>query len=159
MKLETRYLGEIEVDKSNTINFPAGIPGFLNEKEFVLIDLPENPVFQILQSARSEAIAFVVASPFYFYPDYAFDLDANILESLQIERENDVVILVIATLKNPFEKSTLNLKAPLIINSKNKRGKQYILNMDDYPSKAPIVLSDSINGKENGDACINKEAK
>ncbi|WP_337020113.1 flagellar assembly protein FliW, partial [Oceanobacillus massiliensis] len=73
------------------------------------------------------------------YQDYTFQLDDNLLDSLQITNEREVAVLSIVTLKNPFSTSTLNLKAPIIFNSERKLGKQYILNIEDYSSKASIV--------------------
>lgn len=51
MKMTSTYLGEIEVDESKIIKFPSGIPGFSESKQFVLLELPDNPIFHILQSA------------------------------------------------------------------------------------------------------------
>ncbi|GGB55336.1 flagellar assembly protein FliW [Virgibacillus dakarensis] len=147
MKIQTKYLGELEIDDAKRIQFPAGLPGFGEDKEFVLLDFPENPVFQLLQSVMTQSVAFVVTTPYNFYQGYTFDLDDSILESLQIENERDVAVFSIVTLSNPFEQSTLNLKAPVILNWKNRQGKQYILNTDEYESKAPIAPSAVTNGK------------
>lgn len=138
MKIETKYLGEVEIDKEKVIHFSNGVPGFPDEKDFVLLDLADNPVFQILQSVDSMYTAFFVINPFVIYEDYTFDLEDPILETLQIKNEGEIVILSIVTLRDPFQSSTINLKAPVIINSNQMLGKQYILNKEDYPSKAPI---------------------
>ncbi|MFD1361683.1 flagellar assembly protein FliW [Lentibacillus salinarum] len=141
MRIQTKYLGEMEVDHHKILQFPSGLPGFTNEKQFVLLDMPRNPVFQILQSADTPDIAFVVVNPYHFYQDYVVDLDDSLLVSLSISNEADVIVLAIVTVKKPFDTSTLNLKAPIIINSQNQLGKQYILNTDVYPSKAAITSS------------------
>lgn len=139
MNIHTKYLGEVEIEDSMVIHFTGGIPGFLEETEFVLLDLPDNSFFRVLQSVKSVNMAFVVTNPHQIYQDYSFDLDDNILETLQIKNANEVVVLTTVTLKKPFSASTLNLKAPLVINSSNRQGKQYILITDDHPTKAPIV--------------------
>ncbi|PAV31018.1 flagellar assembly protein FliW [Virgibacillus profundi] len=139
MRIQTKYLGDLAIDESKIIQFPAGLPGFINETGFVLLDLPDNPVFQILQSVSSADTAFIVTNPYHIYRDYSFDLDNNLMESLEISNEKDVTVLTIVTLKKPFQTSTLNLKAPIIINPNSKLGKQYILNVDDYPTKASIA--------------------
>lgn len=143
MNIQTKYLDSVEIENSRTIQFPAGIPGFIDETDFVLLDLPGNPTFQILQSITSEHTAFVVTNPYHFYEKYAFDLDDNLLASLLIESEEDVVVLTIVTLKSPFHMSTINLKAPIIINLVKKLGKQYILNTDDYSKQASLTMSHS----------------
>ncbi|MBU8790310.1 flagellar assembly protein FliW [Oceanobacillus caeni] len=148
MKLQTKYLGEIAIEEQKQIYFANGIPGFPDEKQFVLLDVPDNPVFQILQSVQSNFTAFFVINPFLLYKDYSFDLDDNTIETLQIKSENEVVILSIVTLKDPFHSSTINLKAPIVINSNQMLGKQYILNHEDYPSKASINPSLVLEGEK-----------
>ncbi|MFZ3576907.1 flagellar assembly protein FliW [Virgibacillus sp. DJP39] len=143
MKIQTKYVGEVEINVEQIINFASGIPGFINETKFTLLDLPGNPVFQILQSVSTPEVAFVVANPYHFYVDYAFELDTNVKESLAIRNEKDVVVLSIVTLQDPFETSTLNLKAPIIINHTSKRGKQYILNQEDYSAKSSITQTNT----------------
>ncbi|MUK90801.1 flagellar assembly protein FliW [Ornithinibacillus sp. L9] len=139
MKIETKYLGEVEIEENIIIEFPSGLPGFVDETKFVLLDLPGNPIFQVLQSVRSVNVAFIVTNPYHFYRDYTFELDGNLLEALHIRVEKEVMVLSIITLKEPFHTSTINLKAPVIINQTKMFGKQYILNMEDYPSKASIT--------------------
>ncbi|MGP4105575.1 flagellar assembly protein FliW [Virgibacillus sp. L01] len=143
MKIETKYLGDMEIVNSKIIQLPSGLPGFINETKFVLLNLPDNTAFQILQSVDTPSIAFIVTNPYHFYQNYVIDLDDGIIDNLQIENDKDVTVLVIVTVKDPFNTSTINLKAPIIINSQIKRGKQYILSMDDYPSKAAIAPTTS----------------
>lgn len=147
MNIQTKYLGDVEVSETKIIEFSSGLPGFIEHTKFVLLNLPENSVFQVLQSTETPSIAFIVTNPYHFYQDYMFDLDNNIVENLRIESDKDVIVLAIVTLKEPFNKSTMNLKAPIIMNLQHKRGKQYILNMEDYPSKAAFVPSASSTGK------------
>lgn len=145
--IDTKYLGSIEIEKKQIIQFPSGLPGFIEEVEFVILDIPGNPAFQTLQSIVTPGLAFIVTNPYQFYLDYTFKLDEQILGSLAIENEQDVVVLSIVTLKSPFKTSTLNLKAPIIIHSTHKQGKQYILNKDEYLTKAPIVSPNTLKVK------------
>lgn len=143
MKLKTKYIGEVSVDRSKMIHFPSGLPGFQNETEFVLLNFPGelSTTFQTLQSTKSANLAFIVTNPYHFYQNYEFKLDEQIIEQLEIEQEQDVAVITIVTLKNPFEKSTMNLKAPVIINFEKRLGKQYILNTDKYETRTPLQLS------------------
>ncbi|HLS09729.1 flagellar assembly protein FliW [Lentibacillus sp.] len=148
MQIQTKYFGEMEIADTSVIHFPSGLPGFVDEKEFALLNLSETSVYQILQSTQTANVAFVVVNPYFFYQDYVIDLDDNLVSSLELKNDKDVVVLSILTVKDPFDTSTLNLKAPLIINVQNNRGKQYILNTDAYPSKAAIPsVSTSVKGE------------
>lgn len=148
MKIQTKYLGEVEIEENKIINFQSGLPGFQEENEFVLLDIPNNQLLQILQSVRTTNTAFIVANPHDFYHGYTFNLDDTILKTLQIKNEKDVVVLSIMTIQEPFANSTINLKAPIVINASKKYGKQCILNEDTLPLKANISLPTNV---ERGD--------
>lgn len=139
MKLHTKYLGEIVVDKEKIINFPKGLPGFPDETEFIILDFPNNTAFQLLQSIKTSALAFVITNPYLFYQEYTLNLDNSLVDLLGIKHQEDVAVYSIVTLNNPFSESTLNLRAPIIINSARFEGKQFILNDSDYSSRASIT--------------------
>lgn len=141
MLVDTKYLGKQDIEEDKIIYFETGIPGFQEEKKFVVLDIPGNDVMQIMQSLQNTNLAFFITNPYHFYHDYSFKLDDSVIDSLAIKDEKEVVIFVIMTIQEPFENSTLNLRAPVIINSDKKIGKQFILNDDDYPLKAAIQQS------------------
>lgn len=148
MIIETKYLGEIEISDDKIVHFESGIPGFEDEKKFILLDIADNIIFQILQSVETKELAFFVVNPYILFEDYSIKLNENIIESLDIKEENDVAVLTVMTLKEPFSNSTVNLKAPLIINLKNKRAKQYILNDDTYSMRVTIPQHKLESGAE-----------
>ena len=94
MKIQTRYHGEVEAVEKDIWQFPKGIPGFEDEREFLLYPLADDEVFFVLQSTKEPDIAFVVANPFSFFEDYDFILDQSIIETLQLEKTEDVLLLV-----------------------------------------------------------------
>lgn len=142
MKINTKYHGEVEIEPNKIITFPQGLPGFVDEKKFIILDLQENAVFQVLQSIQTEDLGFVTIDPYHIYNDYAFDLDDYTIESLRIKSSEEVNVLAIVSLKKPFNKSTINLQAPIVINQANKYAKQYITNNTTHLIKAPIQPSD-----------------
>lgn len=141
MKLQTKFIGEVTISEKQLIRFPLGLPGFVDETEYALLEIPGNDLFQTLQSTKTPELAFIVTDPYHFYQAYEFDLDNNVRDNLLIRQKNQVGVLTIVTLKSPFKNSTINLKAPLIININEKVAKQYILNTEDYSTKAPITPS------------------
>jgi flagellar assembly factor FliW len=146
LNIKTKYFDEVEINEEDIITFQNGLPGFLEEKQFVLMNL-EDTVFQVLQSVTTEGLAFIVVNPFQFKADYSFVLDDQVVEQLQIESNEDVTILSIVTLKESLKQSTVNLKAPLVINAKRKEGKQYIIQKTDYTTKESIFTA--LNKKED----------
>jgi flagellar assembly factor FliW len=137
MNIKTKYFGTVEVDEEKVIRFDKGLPGFQDERAFVLIDFPDNPVFQILQSIASAHVAFVVANPYHFHKDYEFDLGEQVKEELAISKVEQVKVLSILTLRDPFIQSTINLQAPLIINAELLKGQQVIVS-DNVSPRTPL---------------------
>ncbi|HET7522322.1 MAG TPA: flagellar assembly protein FliW, partial [Bacillales bacterium] len=74
MNIETKYHGTVEINDNQIIDFTSGLPGFLQEKRFVLLPFSGNSPFFILQSVATASLAFVVTDPFSFYQDYDFTL-------------------------------------------------------------------------------------
>lgn len=139
MNIETKFLGEVSIDEQTIITFEEGIPGFPNEKRFVLLPIEADLPLASFQSVESAEIGFLVAYPFAFKADYAFDLSEADKEYLQLEAEKDVLVYSIVTLKENFKTSTVNLLAPIIINKVKKIGKQIILqDNDNHPLRYPI---------------------
>lgn len=136
--IQTKYHGEIEINKEDIVYFEKGIPGFLEEKEFVVLPLSEDQAFSVLQSVTTPYAAFVVTNPFDFVKEYQFELEDSVVEELELESEKDVSILSILTVNSPFEKTTANLQAPIIVNTSNHKAKQVILNDGNYKIKHPI---------------------
>jgi flagellar assembly factor FliW len=138
MNIQTKYFNEITIEEKNIIHFEHGIPGFLEEKQFVLLPLTEDNVYYVLQSVQTSELAFVVTNPFLFFKDYDFNLDDATVEQLEIKDATDVAVYSILTLQDPFEKTTANLQAPVIVNIKNNEAKQVILNDETYTTKHPL---------------------
>lgn len=139
MEIQTKYIGTVDITEEQLIQFPAGLPGFVEEKEFALLAFPGNDLFQLLQSIHNPDLAFVITDPYQYYQDYSFDLDKQIQDVLKIKEREDVVVMTIVTIHDPFVKSTLNLKAPLIFNKSERLGKQYILQNTKYLSQTPMI--------------------
>lgn len=125
-------MGEITINPSEILHFAHGIPGFEEEDKFILLPLEGNNIFQILQSTKTEQIAFIITSPYAVVSDYTFDIDEATVKALDIKNENEVAVFGILSLKDTLENSTINLKAPIVLNTTNKKAKQVILDNENY---------------------------
>lgn len=140
MQINTKNFGIIEYNPDDVIYFEEGIPGFENLHNFLIItDNEEDMPFKWLQAIDNTDIAFVVIDPRVFKPNYTFEIDEELIQALQIEDINHLLIYVIVVIPDEIEKMTANLKAPIIINAKNNKGKQVILDNDEYLIKHPIL--------------------
>jgi flagellar assembly factor FliW len=134
MKIRTKYHGECEIYEKDIFNFEHGIPGFLDEKQFVLLPLEDTP-FVILQSVKTPALGFVMIDPFIYFKDYDFEIDEQSVVQLQLSSDKEVAIYVILTVADPFDNTTANLQAPIVLNYEKKFGKQVILTNTPYKTK------------------------
>lgn len=141
MNLQTKFHGEIEINEEQVIHFNTGIPGFVDEKEFCILPIEETPLF-VLQSVKSAGTAFILTDPFSFFADYEFDLPEEVTEALAISSEKDIALFVILTVQESFEKTTVNLQAPVIINQIERQGKQVILNGTSYTTKHLLITKE-----------------
>ncbi len=138
MKIKTRYHGETEINSKEIVTFHKGIPGFPEEKEFVILPLGEDQSFSALQSLANDELAFIISNPFNIHKEYDFQLEESAVEELGLSSEKDVVVYAILTVEDPFEKTTANLQAPIVINTENKKAKQVILNDMKFKTKQPV---------------------
>ena len=120
------------------ILFEKGIPGFESYNYFNVNAIEGNERFYNIVSKEDSNIGFVSISPFDIKKDYEIDLDDEFVKELYIKEEKDVLVLCLITLGKTLKDSTANLKAPIIINIKNNRGKQLILQDDKYKIKEPL---------------------
>lgn len=120
------------------ILFEKGIPGFEDYKYFNVNIIKDNEKFYSIVSKEDDNIGFISISPFDIKKDYEIDLDDEVVKELEIKTEKDVLVLCLITLGKTLKDSTANLKAPIIINIKNNRGKQLILQDDKYKIKEPL---------------------
>ncbi|WP_150283669.1 flagellar assembly protein FliW [Rummeliibacillus sp. TYF-LIM-RU47] len=145
MNILTAYLGEVEIESSQILQFEHGIPGFEDEKGFVLLPIEDNTAFHVLQSIKTAELAFIVTNPFDITTNYSFEIDEIITHSLQINDPREVAVLSIVSLKESIEQSTINLKAPIVWNTTNNKAKQVILNNEDYAIRH-LISTESVEG-------------
>jgi flagellar assembly factor FliW len=150
MKIKTKFLGAVEISEPEIINFPEGIPGFEEKSKYIILDIPDNEVFKVLQNVDNEYISFVVTDPWVFFKSYDFDIPEEELLKIKIRKEEQISVMNIVTLSDEFENSTVNLLAPVVVNTDDRTGKQYVLNSGKYTTKHPLFQKEE--GEANADS-------
>lgn len=138
MQIESSQLGTVEIDKDKIVNFPDGLPGFEDNKKYVVIPMGEENPFYFLQSVDEADLCFIVTEPYLFFKDYEINLDKEFIKELELDSEEDVAVYGIITLKEELKTATVNLQAPIVVNSKKLIGKQYIADDNTYMTKQPL---------------------
>lgn len=138
MELVTKYHGIREYSDEDVIVFKKGLPGFKELKNFIIFPLESNEVFSILHSIENIEVGLVLVSPYTVSRDYEFKIPDSYVKELEIDKPKEVLVLTTVTLSSNIENMTTNLKAPIIINIKEKLGQQLILDNDKYKIKQPL---------------------
>jgi flagellar assembly factor FliW len=139
MNIDNPHAGSLGATPDHTIEFPEGLAGFETFHHFNLFH-PETaagvaPRYFILQSVDDPAIAFNIADPELFGFSYEINLaDAEVaaLDLADPAEAAVVVILVKDSLPDGAAPLRANLKAPLIINLRTRRGIQHVFSSLNY---------------------------
>ncbi|EYE88777.1 flagellar assembly protein FliW [Fervidicella metallireducens AeB] len=135
MKISTKFFGEIELEDSQIITFKRGIPGFENEKKFVLLDI-EDTNFKCIQSINDKDVCLLLISPWDYIKDYEIELSDEEIKELELTSHEQVMVYNVVTIRE--NKITANFLAPIIINIINNNGKQIILTDSKYSIRQEI---------------------
>ena len=130
MTINTKHFGEIEVEEDKIIDFGEGLPGFPDDRQFILVE-NEEP-FWWLQSVSDGENAFILVDACRVLPFYNPEVDKSDIECLGEYSPDDFLIYNIVVLPENVKEMTVNLVAPLIINSATRRGRQVIAKNGDY---------------------------
>ena len=150
MKIKTKFYNEIEVSEGKVFLFPQGLPGFPEERRFVLLQ-EEGSLFGCLQSANNPEVAFIVITPYEVCPDYEIELDDAVTEELELTAAEDVMLLAIVTIPpGRPENATVNLQAPLVLNTARRRGSQIIIADSEYPLRFRLWAKEPAGVAETG---------
>jgi flagellar assembly factor FliW len=113
--------------------------GFPDLHRFALARLVDDGLICDLRSLEDPQVSFVVVPPGEFFDDYTPEIDDDTVAALGIEQAADLLTLVLVTLGDSAESATVNLRAPLLINHRNRRATQAILDDPALPMKAPLT--------------------
>lgn len=139
MNISSQRFGALEVGEEQVLQFPEGLIGFPNEREFVLIPHNATGFLAWLQSTRSPAIALPVVSAHAFgskYPDVSIDASTT---SLGLGNESDDVALMVVLSAPQGQPATVNLLAPILVNVTTRRGAQVILDGSRFSTRELFI--------------------
>ncbi len=142
VEVNTRIFGMIAIEEDKIIRFDHGILGFPDLKDFTLIFNEEKGAdssIKWLQSLQEPAFAMPVMNPDLVIPGYSPNFAADLLKPLgdNLDGEN-ILMLVTVTVPKDITKTTVNLKAPIIISIENRKAVQLISDDDGYSVKHAI---------------------
>lgn len=148
-KINSTRFGEIDFDDEKVISMPHGIIGFSEHKKYILVQPEEDAVFLWLHSVDDPELAFVVADPRHFIPDYTVPLTDAEREFLKLTDESELGLLVLVTIpEGDAHGITANMLAPVIYHLPSSRAWQVVLEDVEYGIRHPLYTPDE-EGEDN----------
>jgi len=152
MRANTRLFGEIDIEEEKIITLENGMIGLPEFQKFALIfdEEKERKTSSVMwfQSMDDPQTAFPVMQPNAVKPDYNPTVNDEVLSSLGELKEENTYVLVTLTASSDVKETSVNLKAPIVINTDTRKGCQIIVE-DDYPVKYKIY--DAVKGKKKAE--------
>lgn len=135
-KIASRF-GEIEYDPSSVLNFPEGLIGFEELRDFVVMpNEKEGPLFWI-QSIDDPQVALVLTDPTNFFLDYSVAPEEGESQKINLKDDEQFFSLVVVTV-HPDRQITLNLAAPILFAPQSNKAIQVILDNSGYDIQTPL---------------------
>ena len=139
MTIQTGRFGEIEVSEEVLLTFPSGLVGFPAVQEFVVLDVSEDCPYQWFQAIKEPDLAFVIIDIHLLDQKFQAEVSDEGMAELEVSPSDPVLILAVVTIPagEPAQ-ATANLRAPLVINLRTRKGKQLILH-ESIPLRFPLM--------------------
>ncbi len=143
VKIGTTRFGEIQLDKSQVIRMPDGMPGFVDNRRFVIIQNKDNSPFFWYQSLDEPDLAFVITNPRQFVPDYHPDFRHYLKKIAWINLDSsfkEIACYVVVNIpKGTPEKMTGNFLGPLVMDLTARVALQLVMPDSNYSHKTPLL--------------------
>ena len=139
MQIKSTRFGEFEVSEELIVQFPEGLPGFEDQKQFAFLPYTvdeDNSPFAYMQSVQDPDLTLLLADPFLFFKHYSLDLnDEDAVQLGLSDSEETAGVYGVVAVPEKIEQMTVNLVAPIVVNWKEQKGMQIILNRSPYSTK------------------------
>lgn len=139
MKIDGTRFATIEYQAEDVVTFPEGLIGFPDYRNYVLVCTKDGSPFRWLQSVEEPALAFLVADPAHYVPDYSPEVPAAVVKALALDEKTPRLVYATAAIPpgNPTG-LTLNLAAPLIINAESREALQVVVEDPAYTMRYKV---------------------
>jgi flagellar assembly factor FliW len=139
MLIKSVNFGDLEVLDDTVITFKEGLPGFPQIRRFAVLEKNDIKPFQYLQALDDPPIALFIINPFIIDPTYEFRLTESDMEDVNSKNSTELTIYAVATIPDDPAQATINLMAPIVINDRDRCGKQVILHDSKYSVRHPLM--------------------
>ena len=161
MHIETYRFGQLEINEEKLITFKDGILGLEDYNEYALLQFEDSYPIVWLQSINNGEICLPVLDTFAVSADYVFDIEDDDVQELELKGPEELHVVNVLVIPENVENMTVNLAAPIIINTIKRKAKQILLSGREYNIRVPIFQDICKVMREEGtaDACSVEKAE
>ena len=148
MQINSQRFGVVDLEDDAVLSFPSGIIGFPREQAFALIPHQGSNYLAWLQSVHNPALAFPVVSAHFYgetYPDVSVVGPAHAAGVRGTATDFAVLVVLCAPIGQP---ATVNLMAPIVVNSTTRTGGQIILEGSRFSTREVFVAPPAARNAE-----------
>jgi flagellar assembly factor FliW len=139
MDVITPRFGALKVAPADILLFDEGLIGLGHCRRWVILADAQNPALAWLQSLDDPEVALGVVSPRRFVPNYQSRVGRQDLDALGLSDAREAQVVAIVSRHD--EGLAVNLRAPLVINVGQRRGRQVIA-QESWPIRMWLESSD-----------------
>lgn len=153
---QSSRFGELAVPETSIIEFPSGLVGFPRKMRFVMLDY--KAPFSWLHSVDDPNLAFVVVD------GYEFGKTLNLKppigdKEIDLQESDEFAVLIIVTVRSDPKLTTANLKAPVFVNIRTRKGVQVIYDNPELSTRHMLWAGEEEQDAQTGGAGGEKDQK
>lgn len=134
--LRSPKLGPISFRPNDVIHFPEGLPGFESLTKFLLVTRTECEPFVFLTALERPEIALPLLPPLLIQPGWTPPV-----EPPGPTGADDLAWYAVVLIAPKAETIMANLRAPILINLRDRLGRQVVLDDERFPLSAPVLAT------------------
>lgn len=133
----------LSYEESDIITFDEGLIGFPQLRRVVLVRQSDIEPFLWLVPLDDERLAFLVVDPRTLVADYETHVPRDVRARLVLDADDRVLMLCMVVMRADPRRSTVNLRAPVLIAARAMRGLQTILADSSYRVDQPLLAAEA----------------
>ncbi|MBT8228029.1 MAG: flagellar assembly protein FliW [Dactylosporangium sp.] len=136
-------MSEPEAETLPVIEFVAPMPGFPDNRRFMLVRVDDDGLLYAMTSLDTRGLRFLVAPPAPFFPSYAPEIDDETLGALGTAEATDLLVLLVIAAGTSARDATANLMAPIVFDQTTRRATQLVLVGSGLSVREPLLVARS----------------
>jgi len=139
----TKHFNTISYDTDAVVEFPNGLPGFEERRQFLALQFPDSAPLVFLQSLEDPDLCFITLPVLVVDGEYRLQISAEDRELVGLPAAGDLRLgedvgcfAVISIRENSC---TANLLAPVVVNLRNRKAVQAVAAESGYSHQHPLA--------------------